>query len=171
MILGLREILNRYTRASIGGVCAVLLVTVVFGYSQMKPGKLSAPSAYFSADDGKTFYADDSTIVAPFESHGQPVYGAQVFECADGKRFVGYLERAVSPEAKKIVEEGRRAAAEAFVQHPTAGPGAELMNSIRAQLEIKKPGETKWVPANSPEADRIYAVKCADGSVPSPAIP
>ena len=117
---------------------------------------------YFSADDGKTFFADDNTLVAPFERNGQEVDAARVFSCG-GNRFVGYLERAVSPDAKQFVEHARRRLFAEAAARPGGGPDGDVVNQIMQRLEIKKPGATRWVKELSPQAGTILNVTCPNG--------
>jgi hypothetical protein len=51
------------------------------------------PKAFFTTDDGKSFFVDRFDRVPPFRKDGKTAVRAQVFSCDDGRtKFVGYLE-------------------------------------------------------------------------------
>src|SRR4051812_38658926 len=82
---------------------AALLIFLPAGGSNARPTDL----AYFSNDDGATWFADDAKKVAPFDKDGRPAYLAHVFTCDGGKtKFVLYLER-YSTAAKKMIDGDR----------------------------------------------------------------
>src|SRR4051812_26728435 len=65
---------------------------------------------FFSNDDGNSFFLDDNRKIAPFSKDGKDAYRAYVFKCADGKKFVAYLER-YTADAKKKLEANMAASA------------------------------------------------------------
>ena len=114
---------------------------------------------YFSDDDGATYFLDNLAQEVPFDHNGKLAFRAYVFRCQSGAPFVAFLGRPLGassaqpkPAAPVNTEEGIRAA----VKHPASG-GA---------LEVKKPGQTTWVPLSSPEGNEIASVKCPDGRTP-----
>ncbi len=162
--MGLRQILNRYPAAT--GIAAVVLVVLLIGVRLISSRKISATPptlSYFSADDGKTFFADDINQVAPFQRDGHEVDAACVFEC-NGKRFVGYLERAVSPEAAAYIRDARHDMLATATTQPQWIPDSDVVNKITRKLEIKKPGDSRWVKELSSEAPGVMTVSCADGT-------
>jgi len=94
---------------------------------------------FYSADDGKTWFADSADKPSPFEKNGRHAYRAYVWKSADGKKFVSHLERSV-------------AAASAI-------PGANL--------EVKKPGagDDSWVKTSTPAAQKVMAPIGPDGRI------
>lgn len=137
-----------------GIVLAAVAVIVVQVMASRKRYPEGLPRAYFTADDGKTYFAAGMENVPPFEHEGKSAVRAYVFRCGTGEPFVGYVERYV-PEAHKAMVENR-----ATPQHQIAG------------RELKKPGESKWVRSDDRKAAGAIAdVRCPDGSQPEPLEP
>jgi hypothetical protein len=140
--MSIRETLNKRPKvaASIAGVVVVALLAVV--YAQNRPQQVTiqyASRLFFSDDDGKTFYLDDASNVAPYEHNGKQAMQAMVYRCGNGAPFVGYLIK-YSPATKSALEAyspGQR------VSDPRA-----LAQRQQAML-VKKPGGTRWVPMHS----------------------
>src|SRR5213083_2596184 len=66
------------------------------------PGAASdTERAFFTVDDGKTWFIDEATQLAPFQRDGKEAVRAYVIEC-NGKRFVNHLER-YTPEGKQAM--------------------------------------------------------------------
>ena len=120
------------------------------------PGK-----AFFTTDDGKTFFVDSATRLPPFDKDGKPAYRAHVFECG-GKRVVGFMS-GYSPEALKIVEEAQK--------YKAAGkppPNMQQLATVGTMgLMVKRPGDPVWVPqADAVRATAVRVFRCPDGSMP-----
>lgn len=119
--------------------------------------------AYYTADDGKTLFADDAERLPPFDHDGKPAVRAMVYSCDGGKtRFVGYLQKlpedALQEANQKAVAAGR---------DPKDIDDDEI--ALKSGWLAKKPPERDWV--NSKDHDR-YAqtikVACPDGRDGSP---
>ena len=111
--------------------------------------------AFYTADDGKTYFTDDAARVPPFFKDGKLAVRAQVFTCDGGKTsFVGYVEM-YSPENKQALEKALETG-----RPPEPGKLGMVL--------VKKPGGNVWV-ALSPQTvvayQAIVQVKCPDGSV------
>src|SRR5271170_6898157 len=138
----LRKTISNSPRLGLGAAGVFVLLCAVFVFLQMRGG--NAPSegnakAFFSADDGKTWFADDMTNVPPYDKDGKQAIRAFVFRCSDGKEFVGYLQR-FTPDAKRAIE-----------QRQTPDPnrtGPPDTSAIRMAYtvgrEVKRPGDAKW---------------------------
>ncbi|HEV2295217.1 MAG TPA: hypothetical protein VGR35_15295 [Tepidisphaeraceae bacterium] len=112
-------------------------------------------SAYFTTDDGQTWFADDINKIPPFEKDGKPAYRVYVYRAADGRQFVSHLER-YTPEAKEKMEEAMR----------PGGGGADpvLMDEVMLDgIEVKKPGDKEWVKQSDPRAAKAMELKAPDG--------
>jgi hypothetical protein len=85
--------------------------------------------------------------VYPFDHDGKPAYRAYVYQGADGKQFVSYIARYNDATLAKI---------ESLLQKKddpaTAGELAQARNS---GIEVKKSGDSKWVPLFSPQGEAI----------------
>jgi hypothetical protein len=154
----------------LGSAC-LATAAVIFFCSRSESVSFSPPKAfYFTDDDGRTFFADDATKVAPFERNGKQVVGARVYKGKDGKLFVGYLERAASDEARKLIEKTQSELLSQAKDAPTR-PDAERQQLLAQSVVVKRPGDPTWVPAASEQAARIYDVRAPDGSSPELVMP
>jgi hypothetical protein len=155
---GVREKINQHRRATAGIVVAVVALVSSVIVMQVLAGRrafpTSAPEAFFSVDDGQTFFAASSENVAPFDFQGKQAVRAYVFECA-GKRFVGYVERYTIPARATLINEKKST--------------PELQIHGR---ELKKPGEATWVSSGDFAAiAKVTDVRCPDGRAPEPVEP
>ena len=155
---GIREKINQHRRATAGiviGVVALLSSVIVM---QVLAGRrafpTSAPEAFFTVDDGQTFFTASSENVAPFDFKGKQAVRAYVFECA-GKRFVGYVERYTTQARATLINEKKST--------------PELQIHGR---ELKKPGEATWVSSGDFAAiAKVTDIRCPDGRAPEPVEP
>jgi hypothetical protein len=159
---GLRGVINRHPGVTSGAVMAVVVVSLAMA---LKPAP--KPKAYFTVDDGKTFF-EAPAQVPPFTYHGREAVRAVVYSCDGGKtRFVGYLLRH-PPEEK--------AAAEVILARGGRMPPGE----------VKRPGDAEWASPFDPSKlknvqgkagfakavgsgkryEEIIRVKCKDGGNP-----
>ena len=161
--LGLRETVNRHPKAVAAVISVIVLAAVGFTVQQQRPPGMNPPRyAYFSDDDGRTFFKDAATNVPPFDHGGKQAVAAYVFNGKDGKPFVAYLERAISAEARAKVEQARRDLMTRATQQAVPMPDSELMELINRNLEVKRPGDRAWVGAMDPRAGPIMAVKIGE---------
>lgn len=136
----------------------------VFG-SRSNPQLTYAGKAFFSDDDGKTWFIDDESKLPPFDHNGRQAYRAVLYRCATGKPFVAYLERYSSSDLAKLAEMRKAALArDPNSPTPTLPPGA-------SHFEVKKPGEAKWVAVTAGDTgldaadyQRVTHPVCPDGS-------
>lgn len=118
----------------------------------------NAHTAFYSVDDGKTWFADDLQKIPPFDKGGKPAVRAYVYRGANGTEFVHHLER-YTPEAHAVMEE---------LGKPMSG-GKGLPNFAAAQSasangrEVKRPGDSKWINASSREAAELLRMKDPKG--------
>lgn len=160
--MGLRETINDNRRmVGILGLALIILV-VAFGLLWVYVLKGGAPAAqqkaFFTTDDGATWFEDDATKIPPFDHDGKSAVLAHVYSCDGGKtRFVGYLER-INPAMKQAFEEAR-----------ASGDVNELM--AQQMTEVQKPGDggTAWVQMQREMAHPdITDVKNPAGQGPAP---
>jgi hypothetical protein len=169
--MGLRESIGRHPYRAISLVSVVLALAGVVLASQMRnvqPAPTQVASAYFTVDDGKSFFVDDAGKVSPFDHDGKEAVLAHVFACKDGKRFVGYLERATNAHARDEIENAGRQLLEDGKHQAVPMPSSDVMDRIRNNSEVKRPGDKVWVPVTSQNAGPIYAVICPGGSGDKP---
>ena len=160
--MNFRQLFNDKPGAAIGAAAGLLLVALVFLYLQMRspavPGAQS--KAYYTVDDGKTWFADDATKLAPFEKDGKQAVRAYVYRSSKGQEFVNYLER-FKPDARAALEASRNNKPES--RNPAGF--AAVQSAYTAGREVKRPGDAKWVGAGDfRNAAGVVSVKPPDGS-------
>ena len=108
------------------------------------PGPIA--HAYYSDDEGKSFFVDDLDKAFPFQRNGKAAFRAFVFKCDDKKEpFVGLL--------------GRHAKS-------GGGPAVDKRYTPKEQsgtIEVSKPGSNQWVPFMSVEGQKLLASVCPSG--------
>jgi len=139
--MGIRETLNQ--KPAITTSVAAIFVLVFLGIVgwQLFGGtdpRLGTGNAFYTVDDGQTFFLADSSNIAPFDYNGKPAVQALVYSADGGKtRFVGYLQRFTPVGRQKMIEKRKQLAESKRM--PSLDP--ELM----ANTEVKRPGEKNWV--------------------------
>jgi hypothetical protein len=116
--------------------------------------------AFFSADDGKTWFPDNARKVPPFNRDGKDVYRAYIYKCPDGKEFVAFLER-YTPKAKKEREALYAGGEQSAVP---------ILDEAKG-IEVKTPGQTTWVKQSDPRAVMVMIPRCAGGGKPQMVLP
>ena len=163
--MGIRESLNQNPAITTGVTAGIIVLALVFiiwqafgGRSHLRnmgPGK-----AFFSDDDGKSWFVDDATKIPPIDHDGKKAYRVQVFKCGDsGSPFVSHLET-YSDDIKAKME----AAMKGDPNRPEAP--MEYMN-YENSMKVKRPGDAKWVEMNQKtmnEYSKIMTPVCPDGS-------
>ena len=162
--MGIRETLEKKQSLSIGVAILVIVGAGVAIVLQARDfGSGNAGDAYFTTDDGQTFFVDDGRKIPPFDEGGKPAVKAHVFECG-GKRVVGYLSR-YTPEAIAAMQEAKK-----YKGTGKPPPNVKALASIGTTgLEVKKPGPgNPWVrQSDSARATKIRVFRCPDGSTPN----
>jgi hypothetical protein len=159
--LGIRETLNKNPAITTGATAAIVVIAIIVIIWQLWGGSgpvasSGASQMYYSNDDGATYFAEAATKLPPFDHNGKPAVRALVFDCGDGKPFVGMLQR-YTKEAKAKLEKAQ-----------AGQPGDVIMEDIEITgLEIKKPktGDDKWIKQTDPRAGAVSRVTCPDGKI------
>ena len=127
---------------------AFVVLAIVFVWWQVRtPSSASEVGrAFFSVDDGKTWFADELSRLPPFDVSGKPAVRAYVYRAKDGKSFVGYLQR-YTPTAQQSIEQSRRP------DPSRKGPvdPALLRDAFTVGREVKRPGDAEWVSGADPQ--------------------
>ena len=144
---------------AIGLACAVALIVIAaIVFWSNRPPPVTAPSrAFFTVDDGTTWFTDSAEKLPPFEHEGKQAYRAHLFTCDGGKtKFVAYMER-YSEAQKRQQEAARDGKPRPPEQITTFGP--------TTGLEVKRPGDKEWVARTDPRAAQLLSgIRCPDGS-------
>jgi hypothetical protein len=142
-------------------VALVVVVMNLSGGPPKPPGTSAKARLYYTVDDGKTYFEDDADRLPPFDHEGKPAYLAKVYRCGtDGSPFVAYLQR-IEDGARKEAE-----AARAAKKRPM-----EVEAIWLGKVEVKKPGDPKWVSAGKPAAEKVMIVTCPEGKIPAIVVP
>jgi len=131
--MGLRQAIQN--RAGVVALIAVATIAIsVISLVIQAAGVHRTPTvkAFFSCDDGKTWFKDDGTKAFPFQHDGEPAYRAQIFRCGETE-FCAYLESL--PENVK----------EGIDVLPDGLARVAALQSASDQILVKKPGGTAWV--------------------------
>jgi len=170
--MSMRELFNKHPQLA-GGVAVCLLAAGVVvarlaSPAAQRPG--AKPMAFFSDDDGKTYFAD---VEKPsgFNHNGKPAYLANVFVRGSGPPFVGFMRRnapvpaVIIPEqattpgqmAKPGAELAKALAKDAAPVKFMSGAPAGMIPAGTVQDEVKEPGDTAWHLITGPSGAAIMA--------------
>jgi len=142
-----------------GGLLLVGLAVIVYSQTRGPTAPGDHTRAFFTIDDGKTWFPDDAAKLPPFDKDGKQAVRAYVFRSAKGTEFVNYLER-YKPDARRVLEASKSAP-------DSKGPPKNLpaiQNAHTSGREVKRPGDEKWVAtANLRDAAQVMAIKSPDG--------
>lgn len=167
--MGIREKINQNPKQTAVVTSAIVALSLLFiiwqACGDSIGGGVSTNKAFYTTDDGKTWFVDDSSNIPPYKKDGKDAVRAQIFTCDDGKtKFCGYLE-AYAPQDKMMLEQMAKAQA-------SGGKGAPAQYvGYTGQAMVKKPGAppTQWVPL-TPQSTAMYQqvtnVQCPAGGNP-----
>src|SRR5579862_2306749 len=88
--MGVREKINEKPAYAVATAIVALIVLGLFMYLHLRDDTTGIVSRmYYSDDDGKTYFADSTSRIFPFDHNGKPAYRAYVFQ-GSGQPFVAY---------------------------------------------------------------------------------
>ena len=144
-----RAFLQQNPTASMVGTSGVILMALAAMFMEQKGNAVPAApmQAFFTVDDGATYFADDINRIPPFLHDGKEAVSARVLEGATGRPFIAYLMR-YSANAKANTER--------LLAQQATGPGC-MPTPGPSDIEVKKPlsGDVPWTPSSSPAATAI----------------
>jgi hypothetical protein len=169
--VGIRRTVNQRPAATAAVAAAVIAGVVGFvsvrGCSSGEGDGRPTLRAFFTTDDGRTYFADDLRNVPPFTvnkpgdpNHGKVAVRAVVVRCKTGDPFVAVLEK-FSDEDKRKIESTMRKQGDRASAMPVA-----YMGGARALAKKPGTGEKGWVRLSSTNAEAYDAVarpRCPDG--------
>lgn len=152
---GVRDTLNQRPALAAGLMVGFIALAAVFWFYTRDRSHTAATEAFYSDDDGKTYFVDDFQKLAPFDRNGKVALRAYVFRCGTEAPFVGYLARYPEATKAKIADLRKR---------PTDPAAQAELGQLIASAEVRKPGQTNWVAAGSNDGEAITAApQCKDG--------
>ncbi len=153
----IREYLNRRPRAAAIGISVLFATAILFTVLLTIGGERTVsgpPQLYFTDDEGRTFFVDDSSRIPPFDRGGKTAYLAGVFQCENGQPIVCYLLR-YTPEGKEKLAKFSASA---------LNSSDPQVNEIKVRtIEVKAIGSNQWVPHEHEKFDVILAGFCPPG--------
>jgi len=143
------------------GAALILLAIGILGYQfvggNTNNAVIASQSAFYTDDLGKTFFKDSVKIV-PFDHNGKQALRADVFQCADGKQFVGLIYR--------FTDAGRREM-DGYLSNKTKDPqGLARLGIEHRGMQVKPVGgdDRSWALADDMTCERLQeSVKCPGG--------
>ena len=156
--MGVREWIDKNQQAATVGSGAVAVLAVGLIIYQLLPQRPET-KAWYTTDDGKTWFKDSNRLVPPFQKDGKEAVLARVYEC-EGREFVAYMERYRPGPAKKMREFRAKEDAGEAVDDPGIGLGS---------VEYKRPGPNEKWTAELHHMTDMMQVNCKDGN-PAPIV-
>ncbi len=150
--MAIREAINKKKSVGLGLAIAFLAIAgVILGYGVLPAHRIKGDKAYFTADDGQTWFLDSTYRTPPYDHDGNTAVRAMVYSYDHGdKAFCAYLMR-YTDSAKKRLDD---AIADA-VGHGKPPSSVGLFNDLqlnRTGMEVKVPGAGhSWVLRDSPD--------------------
>jgi hypothetical protein len=165
--MNLRAVLAEHPRRIALVAGSLLLISAAVAglqFNRSGTGGSGRVKAFFSFDDGKSWFADDASKLPPFEKDGKQAVLAHVYRASNGTVFVNHLER-FKPDAKRALESARNAdSTKADTSQDAGADRSAVQSAYIAGREVKRPGDAKWVSsANVREAAQVMAIKAPDG--------
>jgi hypothetical protein len=153
--MAIRETLDRRKNVTlvISGLVIVVAAIIIF-YESRPPSLQKIDKAFYSDDDGQTYFVDSIDKLFPFDHNGKQAYRAYVFKSSDGTIFVGYLARYTDSARAKLQQ---------LMARPYNEVAQQIADTVSAGTEIKKPGDSTWYSQTSPRAAEILVPKPPNG--------
>lgn len=154
--MGLREKMNENPQVTTGVTIGIIVLALALIVWQLWPAAPIQPltQAYYTVDDGKSYFVDDIERVPPFQHEGKEAVRAHVMVCGEkGTPFVGWMEK-FTPEAKKKLDE---------LYEKTGGkrPPERFEFEETARL-VKRHDMNRWLPFSYAIADKLQTFPCKE---------
>jgi len=161
--MGVRAYINQNLWIGyVAGIAGILLALASLWYSETSASRAAnaLTQAWFSDDDGATWFADSQWMIPPFDHNGKMADRAYIYSCNGAKSpFCAFLSR-FTPAAKKALDDAHQAARDGKAP-PPAGLYERLAST---SLEFKKPGQSTWVNIQDPRVALVRKIDCPPGS-------
>lgn len=159
--MSIRESINRHPMAVLGiaGLLVVVFAIVVWRTVFVRPSATNPPTqAYYTVDEGQTWFADDLEKEPPFLKDGKEAVRAMVYSVDGGNPQVLYLMKATpalqaalatakTPAERMNVRRGFDGGANAYlVKKPKVGEWVDAVDPAGIQIKSVPPGAKAQVP-------------------------
>jgi hypothetical protein len=157
--MNIRQLLN--SSPVLTGLAALVVAgtAVAFAARSLGTHPPDTSHAFFTTDDGKTWFSDSSNNIPPFEKDGKTAYRCSVYEC-NGKQFVLEMQR-YDEKSAQALRDAQVAARTQSTDPKKRAPGP----NPQFGLQVKAPGDAKWHSAMDVAAmnKMSEAIKCGSG--------
>ena len=153
-----REMIEKHRKWANGAAIVMILAAItLIVINSRSDGIPQVKYAFYSDDDGQSYFRDDVSKDFPFDHDGKQAYRAYVFQIGGGKPFVGYLERINDKAIAKLLP---------LQSQPQTPELVTQMDLVRTTgLEARAPGSTRWLSEGSPAFRKMVdGLKGLDGS-------
>ncbi len=168
--MGIRETINKKRGWSIAAAAAILAIAgVILARTFWPEPKPQLDRAYYTDDDGQSYFEDSMYLVPPFDHGGKTAVRAMVYR----RGYSGYVayEQRFKADIKKKLDD---AVAEAAKQGKPPSSVA-LFNSAEVGLygtEVKQANSSSpWVTRLSDAGNKVMDVRNSDGSLVEMLVP
>src|SRR5688572_15728049 len=94
IFMSIRQKMNDNPSIGIGVTAVVILIAVTIIWFQLSGGTTESPdTAFYTIDEGRTYFEGDVNQVVPFEHEGKQALRAFVYQCGNDAPFVGVVGR------------------------------------------------------------------------------
>jgi len=146
------------------GVGLILVAAIALAVQHMPEKRADLNQAFYTIDDGATWFEDSAYRIAPFDHEGKQAVIAQVYSYAGGgKQFCAYVAK-YSPQGKEKLE-AAIAKARKNNEPPASAMPFRDRDFMQSAMLVKSRGTDKpWIPIGDPRARDVMAVHSPDGS-------
>jgi hypothetical protein len=151
----MRTLLTNHRGAAVGGAAGIILLALVLVIYQSSgrsgggggAGSIESGKAFFTVDDGKTWFPDSRDKLPPFDHGGKPAYLVYVWTCDGGKTtFASHLLRYTPELHQKLLES----------QHNGGrNPPDSVERDEGTEVKLPGTGDTGWVKLTDRRADEV----------------
>jgi hypothetical protein len=148
--------MNENPRVTTGITIGVVILALLLIVWQLWPEPAIQPltKAYYTIDDGKTWFVEGIEKVPPFQHEGKEAVRAHVMMCGeDGKPFVGWMEK-FTDDAKKKLDD-------LYANSDGKRPPERFEFEETARL-VKRTEMKDWVRFSYAIADKLQTFECKE---------
>lgn len=137
--MGVREVVNKNKPVMVAVVLIAIGAALWVSYSQATGGTRNPSEAYYTIDEGKTWFAGPLTEAPPFQKDGKEAVRVVLYEC-NGEQFVGYIEK-LDARSKEVLDKLIKVRESG---QPAGNLLTQAQNAMSNGWVRKLPGESEW---------------------------
>jgi hypothetical protein len=166
LVMGFRDNIQKRSALTKTVACLLIVISALALFSTFS-STFSSPNmvptggkAWFTTDDGTTFFSDARSQVPPFQRDGKTVYGCEIVSGDGGKtKTVSYLFR-YTPEVRDKVRDiivNGVGGDPRFQVSTVMGQWEEIDLAGGKEVKLPNSGSAVWVKTSSPQGAEILA--------------